>query len=762
MKNKKFALLGVAAVAALGLASCGGEQGGSATSSTVKNNPLDIAVNYSAKQGITMRQDSYVNKADGKTYSKGDLLPTWNAYQSAVKASIREASAYSASTDNDYYTKIDTAGYKSETDTNQYIDLFYNTTANINKMGAAGKAVDLKTMIDAGYMPNFKKFLENNPTIARQLTQSGKIYYTPYFDGYNAVERMQIMDVNMAKAILDDANAGDTTKTNGTGASANVLQAAKLTPFIDANKNYPTDNFQVKVSVNGEVKTIQVKQTNNIIKQQNELLAAGATGKALADQFRAYLTAAYGHEVGSGKTFAKLSDIFVSEQAAYNTDELLALMRVVKANPGVVAGDENQEVEVFCIRGVASNRVQNVYHLLSLFGIQGMDSEKEGLFFDANGKLNDAYALESTYEALEFVSAMYDEGLILNDFFNSASTLGSTGYLNKYFGKMTDDGGYGFMLYDYSASTGAVNTIDSVGIGTKDEKRVGSFKNTSVTGVMPVLPPVTWWATEKTWDHAQSLSDHTGMTLIRRSTSNRTLKGNSWCIPTSSDNKEIAAKLMDYMFSAEGQIVNDFGPKSTAYWKSINEADFISYGGDKTPVFSDNLKTMISESGTDFWSFMRGYVGSTHGIGYIRTASINYQATNANAQIGTKNIETAIANGVVCLDKVDKNGDTISFDNSVPTAGYGSESDKTKYQAITAFWAADKCAATATGWVKVVVDPAGTYTKASTGTIGIDGSSNNYSYKDVFDQIPERISAYLYDIVSGYDSKLLPDYAKAN
>lgn len=757
MKQKKFALVGVAALAALSLAACGGNSENT-TTAQASGRDLDVAVNYSGKQGITMRQDSYVNTADNVTYAKGDLLPTWNAYATAVNANIREASGYSASSDNEYFTKIKGNNYKSETDQNQYIDLFYNSTTNINAMGKSGEAVDLLTMLD--YMPNFKKFLEDNPTIKRQLTTSGSIYFTPYFDGYNAIERMQVMDTNMVKQLLDaESTANFDTTMNGTGAAANVLQQAKVQPFIDANYNYPTDNFTVKVSVNGTVKEITVKQTTNIIKQQNELLAQGATGKALADQFIAYLNAAYGHEVGSGKTFAKLSDIFVSESAAYNTDELIALMRLVKANPGVISGDASSEIEVFCIRGVANNRVQNVYHLLSLFGVQGMDGEVEGLFFDANGKINDAYALESTYQALEFVSQMYDEGLILGDFYNSDSALGSTGYLNKYFGKTADNGGYGFMLYDYSASTGAVNSLDSVGIGTKDSARLGAFKDTQVTGVMPVLPPVTWWATEKTWDHAQAISNHTGMTLTRRSTSNRTLKSTSWCIPASSDNKVKAAQLMDYLFSTEGQLVNDFGPKSTQYWKSTT--DLITYNGQQTPEFSDALKQMISKSGTDFWSFMRGYIGSTHGIGYVRTASINYQATNSWAQIGTKNIETAIADGVVCLDMVDKHGATeFSYDNSVPSAGYGSESDKTKYEAVTAFWSADKCAKTANGWVKVVVDAAGSYTSASTVSFGTTASSKSYTYKDVFEQLTDRVEVYLYDKVSGYDSSLLPEYAE--
>jgi putative aldouronate transport system substrate-binding protein len=769
MKQKKIALMGVAAVAALGLVSCGGSS--SKTSKTQRTQiitsleqdtkGLDIYVNYQGKQGITLQQkDSYVNKADGITYSKGDLLPTWKEFQTATKTTFRDATKYATTSDATTATAVDANGYKSETDSNQLIDLYYQTTSEINKIGKAGKAKDLTQYLDI--MPNFKAFLEANPTIKKQITQSGKIYYTPYFDGYNAVERMHIMDVNLAKKVLDNNPSFDTEKTNGgNNPSANVIQGKGLiTPFIDAQYNYPKNNQEISVSVNGEAKSIKVKQVKNIVLQQNELLAAGCTGKQLGEQLVKYLNDAYGHEVGAGKTFATLSDIFVSESAAYNTDELIALMRVVKANPKLISGNASEEIEILVPRAAANNRVQNMMHMLNIFGIQGMDTEKEGLFFDANGKINDAYALESTYEGLQFLSAMYDEGLILGDFYAKVST----NYVGKYFGKTTDDASYGFMLYDFSATQAQMNTRDEDGIGTKDSARKGAFKDTSVTGVMPVLPPVTWWATGKDWKYSQSLSDHTGMSLMRRSTSNRTLKTNAWCIPATSDNPERAAILMDHLFSKEGQLTQDFGPRSTNYWKTVNDSEFMIYNGMQTPEFSDAVKTMISDAaneGTDFWTFMRAYLGSTHGIGHVRTAGINYLATNKYGKIGTKNIENAIADGVVCLDMVDKNGVGVyGYDNSVPSAGYGSESSADDYAAVTAFWAQDKNADSANGWVAIVVNPVGSITKTSTTAIGKDSTQSKveYSYSKVYQQLNARIKKYLYDLVSGYDEDLVPAY----
>ena len=751
MKKKQLALLSLAVVAGLSLTSCKKDK------PTEKASGLDIAVNYSGKQGITLRAASFKNLVENVNYVQGDLLPTWKEFAKKLDTEIRDASAYSASSDKEYYTKIDASNYVSETDPSQKIDLFYNATSNINTMGQAGKAVNLLDHLDK--MPNFKKFLEDNPSIKAAMMKGNAIYYTPYFDGYNAIERMFVMDTNMVKAVLD-GESKDTKLKSGTGAAANTLQAAKYTPFMNPDYNYPDATTKVKVSKDAKTTEITIKQTTNIIKQQNASLAAGATGKELADQFKAYLDAAFEGQIGKGKTFENYSDIFVSESAAYNADELVALMRLVKANPATITGDENAEIEVMVPRGVANNRVDNIADLLQIWGIQGMTSEYEMLYFDANGKLNDAASTPQTYEALQSLSALYDEGLILNNFWDKNSTLGSTGYLNKYFGKTADNGGYGFMLYDYSASTGAVNTIDN-GIGTADNKRVGEFKDTSVTGVMPVLPPLSYWGVTTEWKHDQALRDHTGKKLLRYAEENRALKSTSWCIPTTSDNIDKACALMDYLLSEEGTRINDFGPSE--YW----EAELGTYAGQPTPLMNAKMKEMIAASGTDFWSYMRGYIGSTHGIGYVRSASINYQATNKYAQIGTVNIENAIASGAVTLALVDKyknadNTTKYTWDTTVPTAGYGSVGDKaSQYDAVTSFWSSDKCAQTAIGWVKVVIDPAGTYTKDTQTAIGKGlTSQKDYSYKDVQDQISARQTIYLYEVVRGLNAKLIPDYAK--
>lgn len=318
MKKKTIALCGLAAIAGLSLTSCGpkAEEG------------LDIYINYSGTSGITYRGSTpFQNTIDGKSYTNGVMLPTWTAFSENIGTTFYDASGYTTSSDNDTYSLVQSKGYVSDTNAKRKIDLFYNTTANINAMGGAGEAIDLVPHLDE--MPNFKKFLDANPTIRATLEKSGKIYYTPYFDGYNDIERMFVMDTQIAEKVLDaESFAGFDTVISGKGAPANTVQAPEYSGYM-GESNLPDSEFtngKATITVLGsdnKATTIQINKVENIITRQNALLNAdgGVTGKALAEDFRAYLTAVYGDNVGADKIYKNYSDIFTSAAAAYTTDE---------------------------------------------------------------------------------------------------------------------------------------------------------------------------------------------------------------------------------------------------------------------------------------------------------------------------------------------------------------------------------------------------------------------------------------------------------
>jgi len=780
MKKQKIALLGIAALSVVALASCGGDAAKTnnpKTPTTPKTNTptvnptgqksvvddftsldityaadtkgLDLAIHYNGAQGMTYRGETgIVNPVDNESYNKGKILPVWKEYSNTIKSEFREANNYSSTTDAALLTQFDTANFVSATDSSKIVDVVMGDVKGINNLGKAGKLVDLSKELDN--MPYFKYFLEHNPSIKASITSNGGIYYTPYFDGYNAIERMFLMDTTMIKNLLDSADGAGDTAQSGKNAAANTLQANKYTPFIDKDYNYSADTT-VKISKDGKLQEITIKKTDNIIKQQNNLLKDGCTGKQLLDQFKAYLKAAF------GSNYKKLSDIFASESAAYNTDEMVALMRVVKANPGVATGgDADAEIEIMVPRQAANNRVDNMADLMEIFGV-GMDSETSLYFFDGAGKINDAASLVSTYDAVERLSQLYDEGLILPNFWLSNPT--QKNYLGQYFGKTTDNPGYGFMMYDYSASTTAMDSKDTDGIGTDDATRKGAFKDTKMEGFTPVLPPLTYWTTKEVTEaaanaHLGTAEDRAVKELIRYSDSNRALKSSSWAIPEATDNKEKALQLLDFLYSKRGQMINDFGPET--YWESKTQLG--TYGGKATPKFSEKLKEYFTQSSLDFWTFMRGNIGATMGIGYVRSASINYLATNKWGKIGTMNLETAIGSGAVTLALVDNPDASKLWANSVPTTGYGSAQEISTFAAVTDFWSSDKCATATKGWVSVVA--ANSDSISDELSCGTGDTAGAFTYGQVLAQSKTtRRENFLYETVITLGEKYVPVYA---
>ena len=146
--------------------------------------------------------------------------------------------------------------------------------------------------------------------------------------------------------------------------------------------------------------------------------------------------------------------MYIGENAAYNTDELIALMRVIKANPYLLTGDSKAEIEIFLPKGESSEAVDSVVELMQLWGVRGTESPKGNFYFasdgtqEGEGTLNALETTKASYEALDYLSALYDEGLILGNFYTSSSTVSTTRYLNQYFKKNTTYKSYGFMMYD--------------------------------------------------------------------------------------------------------------------------------------------------------------------------------------------------------------------------------------------------------------------------------------------------------------------------
>ena len=832
--KKKFLLTGTAVAAGaavLTLVSCGsGVAERTDRSSAVKSThhyveapkaptydtdagQVDILLNYAGTSGVSRAANagSVNDPISGEQLSPGTLLPTWKAFQSYTRTTIIDAASYGQTTDKLTWGAVATSGdFKSQNDSSRHVDLFYGATGSNGFSNNWAYLTDLTPYIDVenpdqADMPYFSAFLKANPDIQKMITKSGKIYYTPYFDGIDDIERMFMMDTDIAEKVLNSTGGWDTTTTNGgSNPSSNVVQGGFYQPFMDATNNYKDAETTVPVLLDRQAYEVKIVQTENIIKQQNALLEKGCTGKELAEQFINYIKTAYANffdasKNSAGKVFYKNpADLFVSQSAAYNPDELIALMRVVKANPGMISGNANAEITTFFPRAASSNRIENIYDFAQIWGVQGIDGEQGNFYIGGDSKVHALETTKASYDALEYLSQMYDEGLFLKDFYTDGANGSSTGFLDKYYKKITEDAEYGFMMYDYSAATGASNDIAD-GMGTKPESRKNGFGDKDddgnfkygQTGITAILAPLTYWSTGSEWKPTDAINSKTGKTLTRYYESNRALKGNSWAIPVGSDNVEGALRLMDIMYSDLGQLVNNFGP--VEYWakpdttkgdtlegtydeNKVYVTDDLTSSGELDPVISSKVKASIAGQSGDFWSYSRGYLGSTHGVGNVRPMGCNLQATNAYAAIGVGYVQDAFTvgnNGVVgdgkvmklaTISKVTENNTTVyTWDTCAPTGFTSTQKDSNnEWTSLSGFWGTDKLGKNQ-GWVSAVTR--GHKNDISTCTVyaGSGDTATASTYTKVLEEQDVYNKKALYKYAHSIDStdKYLPDYAKS-
>jgi putative aldouronate transport system substrate-binding protein len=159
---------------------------------------LRMATGYnSAKTGLFFDAETAgegITLADGKTYNSGDLKPTWVAVQDILGIVFENKyQGNGASAEFDYW--------KEQLD---QVDMLSGTASKLSEYGESGAIVNIADYLDM--MPNFNAYLEANPIVRLSITgnvDTGAIYFSPYFDGVNDIERMPLMRVDWVQKLLD-------------------------------------------------------------------------------------------------------------------------------------------------------------------------------------------------------------------------------------------------------------------------------------------------------------------------------------------------------------------------------------------------------------------------------------------------------------------------------------------------------------------------------------------------------------------------------
>ena len=569
---------------------------------------LRMATGYNnAKTGLLFDAEiagDGITLADGKTYNAGDLKPTWVAVQDTLK--VKFESVYqgnSAAKEFDYW--------KEQLDK---VDVLSGTAAKLSEAGEAGLVVNIAEYLDK--MPNFKAYLDANPIVRLSITgntDTGAIYFSPYFDGVNDIERMPLMRVDWVQKLLDGEGAFVAADGSGTTA-APVYQPymptsgsitiqtpnAEGTEVIDVTKNY--DAF------------------GNIIAVMNE--KGQISGEEAVNLLREYIDKTYDGYYGTTR-----SNLFIGQDACWDADELVALLRCVVANAKTLNGTDS--VQGLFSREDANNqrRVDMFRFAGHLFGVRGLESRQDYLYVDTDGTLKDARQEVATYEALAKMNALVQEGLI-SEAFVGGQDVKTEDYLKK---------DLGFMHYDYNQTQVLYNekTYEEDGV----KKPILDKENGEK--YMAVMVPVAHW-----FDG----TDENGV-YMRFTESWRSVKTDGWGISAAGvagdENKLNAAlALIDYAYSPAGTIRMSYGPDEFIKTKEDGSYETFDFNGQQMPVIADATWTELWEkAGGNYTNYARQFLGST--LSFAKSQAFEYQCTSDIGRLGAGYISKAIALGTI-------------------------------------------------------------------------------------------------------------------
>lgn len=548
---------------------------------------LRMATGYnSAKTGIAFDAATAgegVTLADGKTYHTGDLKPTWQELESILKVEFEDKYSGQNSTKEWGYW---------EPKLNE-VDMVSGTTALLNVAGAAGKVVNIAEYLDR--MPNFKAYLEANPIVRLSITgdvSNGAIYFSPYFDGVNDIERMPLMRADWVIELLD----GETAYTN---ASARQLKAVSYQPYMPTAGTVQVESLNKEGTATTTI-TKDYSKYGNIIEKMN---AAGTlNGQQAVAMLREYIDKTYNGYYGTAR-----SNLFLGYDACWDADELVALLRCVVANKN--DADGNPVAGLFSRETANNQRQVDLFRFAgTLFGVRGLESRQDYLYVGTDGLLHDARQEASTYEAMERMNAMYKEGLIIMTGSGKSDT-----YLEK---------DAGFMSYDYNQTQTAMNETKL----QDGEKYVAA------------MVPVAKWndGTEK---------------YMRFTESWRSVKTDGWAISLAgvegnSDKLNAALALIDYAYSEEGQILMSYGPD--AFIKTNEDGSYVTFNfnGKQMPVIADaTYDELWSKASGNYTNYARMYLGST--LSFVKSQAFEYQCTHTVGKEGAAKLSAAIGLGTI-------------------------------------------------------------------------------------------------------------------
>ena len=667
------------------------------------NVTLNVAVGHEKLVTSTSFQDlggSITLPDRTEDYKVGDMKPAWAQMGKDLNITWHDVYEGKKTSDNlkTLLTENDTATNKPKYNG---VDMFTTDLSVAVSYSTAGTAdiLNLAEYLDS--MPNFRQFLNENPVVYLSRVQDGmstkdgsgqKILVAPYFDGYDDIERYCIIRHDWAKALLNGSES-----TGSTAKYADECAAATSVVSFMGKDNYTVDALTAdgkgtqKITKNYGAALTAAKDASkplgaaysaiageayggdsgNIVDIMNAALAknANASGAQLVDLFRAYIDVAF---VKADNTAAYTADnranVFIGYDAAWDADDLVAMLRCVKTNASKLVAS-GKKLGGIAPRDGTNDRTPDIVSLAcQLFGVRGGTSRNEFTYINSKGNIVDARTEKKFYEAMAKMNTLLKEGLIADysgkaDFATGSGIDTKTGNQDEY-----------FMVYDYSQT----QTLN--GFYAEDPE---------VTGVTvpkgyyfaPIITPVSKWDVDGNGKIAAD--EYFRFTESWRSTKTGGLAVNG-AVRDDKNKLDAVLQFVDYLYSQDGRIVSTFGPMAEdatgkgGYWYNAvageNDTDVFYYKGVKykgteykghyTPTITENLyksfkglkvngwqvtqNDKVKGAKLSFTNYARMLIGSTLPVG-VKDQSFENQLTSKMGQAGANVVATALdkKNGVI-------------------------------------------------------------------------------------------------------------------
>ena len=537
---------------------------------------LRMATGYnSAKTGLFFDAETAgagITLADGKNYNSGDLKPTWVEVENVLGVKF----------ENKYQGNGASAEFDYWKEQLKEVDMVSGTAAKLSEYGESGAIVNIAEYLDK--MPNFSAYLDANPIVRLSITgnvDTGAIYFSPYFDGVNDIERMPLMRVDWVEKLLNGEGAFEAE-------ACKAVPAPVYEPYMPTSGSVDVDVVTLDGSA-VETITKNYDAAGNIVANMN---AAGEIdGVAAVNMLRDYIDKAYDGYYGTER-----ANLFIGQNAAWDADELVALLRCVVSNPQTLNGTETVQ-GLFTREDNNNQRRVDMFRFAGhLFGIRGLESRQDYLYVGTDGMLHDCRQEVETYEALDRMHDMVEEGLISAAFVNKEEESTKT-YLEN---------DLGFMHYDYNQTQTIYNeTVLDAAAGEK---------------YMAVMVPVARW------------EDGTeGGNYMRFTESWRSVKTDGWGISVpgvegNPDKLNAALALIDFAYSPEGMILMSYGPD--AFIKTNDDGSYVTFlfNGAEMPEIADATREELwAKANGNYTNYARMYLGST--LSFAKSQAFEFQCT---------------------------------------------------------------------------------------------------------------------------------------